>query len=262
MEDSVESQQHRASNFRALHRPGDPLVLVNVWDVGSALTVAGSGAAALATSSWAVARARGLDDGEQTPLDDVLALVRGIVGTVSQPLTVDIEGGYGLDAGAVKDCVAAAIDAGAVGCNLEDTRPGNAAILPVADQARRLAAARQAADDAGLATFVNARTDVFLRDPAAGQAGLDEVLTRAAEYADAGADGLFVPGLTDPCLVRTLVEGSSLPVNVMVDADEPLAPLAAAGVARISFGASSYLAAMATLARLGQRDGRQDDGDE
>lgn len=257
----MESQQDRASDFRALHRPGDPLVLVNVWDVGSALTVAGSGADALATSSWAVARARGFDDGEQTPLDDVLALIRGIVAAVPQPMTVDLEGGYGRDTGAVRDCVAAAIDAGAVGCNLEDTRPDSAAILPAAEQARRLAAARRAADDAGVAAFVNARTDVFLRDPAAGRAGLDDVLARAAEYADAGADGLFVPGLTDPHLVRTLVKGSSLPVNVMVDPEVPLDPLAAAGVARISFGASSYLAAMATLAGLGQRDERQDDSD-
>jgi 2-methylisocitrate lyase-like PEP mutase family enzyme len=243
-------QNHHAEAFRALHRSGDPLLLVNIWDVGSALAVAGSDVPALATSSWSVARARGFDDGENLPLDDLLGLTRAIASRVPLPLSVDLEGGYGSSPEAVAHSVAAVLDAGAIGCNLEDTRPESPELLPTADQASRLNAARRTADEEGIPAFVNARTDVFLRDPAAGRPGLEEVVARATAYDAAGADGLFVPGLTDVALIEELVERSSLPVNVMVDGSGPLQPLAAAGVARISFGAASYLAAMTALTSL------------
>jgi 2-methylisocitrate lyase-like PEP mutase family enzyme len=244
------SQHDRAGTFRALHRPGDPLVLVNIWDVGSALAIAETGAPAVATSSWSVARTQGFDDGENLPLDDLLALTRAISTRIPLPLSVDLEGGYGPAPETVGRSVAAVLDAGAVGCNLEDSRPESTPLVPVAEQARRLAAARQAADDAGIPAFVNARTDVFLRQPDAGPAGLDEVVSRAGEYAANGADGLFVPGLTDLDLIENLVERSPLPVNIMVDGTQPLESLSATGVARISFGAASYLAATAALVSL------------
>lgn len=243
-------QHDQAEVFRALHRPGHPLLLVNIWDVGSALAVAGASVSALATSSWSVARARGFDDGEKLPLDDVLTLTRAITTRVPLPLSVDLEGGYGSSPEAVARSVAAVLDAGAVGCNLEDTRPESPGLLSTTDQASRLNAARRTADEAGIPAFVNARTDVFLRDPDAGRAGLEEVLARADAYDASGADGVFVPGLTDVGLIEELVERSSVPVNVMVDGSEPLQPLVAAGVARISFGAASHLAAMAALVSL------------
>lgn len=244
-------QHEQAAAFRLLHQPGDPLVLVNIWDVGSARAVAEAGAPALATSSWSVARARGYDDGEQIPLDEVTALVRAVVSNVELPLTVDLESGYGAAPDTVGATVGAAIDAGAIGCNLEDSRPDRDDLLPPAEQAPRLRAARLAADEAGIPAFINARTDVFLRAPEAGTAGLDEVLERAAAYADAGADSIFVPGLTDVGLVSVLVKKSPLPVSVMVDPRSNLDALAVAGVARISYGASSYLAAMKALSTLG-----------
>lgn len=243
-------QHDQAEAFGALHRPGEPLLLVNIWDVGSALAVAGAGVSALATSSWSVATARGFDDGEQLPLDDLLDLTRAIATRVPLPLSVDLEGGYGSSPEAVARSVAAVLEAGAVGCNLEDARSESPDLLSIADQAGRLDAARRTADAAGIPAFINARTDVFLRDPSAGRAGLEEVVARAKAYDAGGADGLFVPGLTDVGLIQELVERSSLPVNVMVDGSGPLQPLAAAGVARISFGAASYLAAMAALVSL------------
>lgn len=243
-------QHDQAMTLRALHRPGDPLVLVNVWDVGSARAMADAGAAALATSSWSVARARGWDDGEQTPLDEVLALVRAVTSGTSLPFTVDLESGYGAAPDTVHDTVRRAIDAGAVGCNLEDSRPGRPGLVTEAEQAERLAAARAAADEANIPAFLNARTDVFLQQPDAGDGGLERVVTRAMSYARAGADGLFVPGLADLDLISRLVEESALPVNIMVDTDQDLAALAAVNVARISFGASSYIAAITALTGL------------
>jgi 2-methylisocitrate lyase-like PEP mutase family enzyme len=245
-------QLEQATALRALHVPGDPLVLVNVWDAGSARVVAEAGAPALATSSWSVARARGWDDGEQTPLDEVVALVRTLTSTFALPVTVDLESGYGAAPEAVRTTVGRAVEAGAAGFNLEDSRPGLDALLPATEQAVRLAAARAATEEAGVPAFVNARTDVFLREPGAGPSGLEEVLARATQYAQAGADGLFVPGLSDLGLISKLVDGSPLPVNIMVDGEQDLGKLAAAGVARISFGASSYLAAMSVLGELGQ----------
>lgn len=253
---SLASPSAQAEHFRSLHRPGVPLVLVNVWDVGSALTVEGAGAPAVATSSWAVARARGFGDGEQIPFGLVLDLVAALGRRVTVPITVDLESGYGRSPADVGENVRRALVAGAVGCNLEDAGSSGSGLRDVADQCARLRQARDASDRLGFRAFINARTDVFLNDPEAGPAGVGEALKRAAAYAEAGADGLFVPGLQDLTGIAELVEGSPLPLNVMVDTEPDrhtwsarLAALAEAGVARISCGASPYLTAMSTLPR-------------
>lgn len=246
-------QVGRAEALRELHRAGEPLVLVNVWDPGSALAQATAGAPALATSSYAVARSRGLDDGEQVAVDDVVELIAAISRLAPLPLSVDIESGYGKDAHGVESTMKAIIEAGAVGCNIEDALPGAASLLSPDEQAARLAGARRAADRAGVPAVINARTDVFLRDAEAGEQGLEEVVARAADYAAAGADCLFVPGLTEPSMIRTLVDRSPLPVNVMVDFDADLVPLAACGVSRVSYGAAPYLAALGLVSSLASR---------
>lgn len=242
----------RSRRFRALHVPGDPLILCNVWDAGSARAVAKAGVAAIATSSWSVAAAQGLADGEEMPLDEMLAVCRQIIAAADLPVTVDFEGGY---AGAPQEVAANVqrlLALGAAGLNFEDQVVGGPGLHPVAQQVARLRAVRQAADAAGTGAFVNARTDVFLKAPPGADpaALMDEVLVRAAAYAGAGADGLFVPGLTESGLIRALCDRSGLPVNVMHTGDPQEAPaLAALGVARISFGPAPWLRAMAALAR-------------
>jgi 2-methylisocitrate lyase-like PEP mutase family enzyme len=238
----------RATAFRDLHQPGQPLVLVNVWDLGSAGIVAKAGAPALATSSWAVAAAANREDGEQVPLDDVVALVASLSANFPVPVTVDLETGYGRTPTEVGATVRRAVRAGAVGCNLEDRDPEGSGLRDPVDQAARYRSAREACDQLDVPAFVNARTDVFLLDPDAGGDGVREVERRAHAYADAGADGIFVPGLRDLALVRDLVTRSPLPVNIMVDTPDGLADLALAGVARISFGAAPYAAAATALA--------------
>ena len=234
--------------FKALHVPGDPLVLFNIWDAGSAKAVAGAGAKAIATGSYGVAESQGFTDGETFGLDDVLRNLRRIVSVTDLPVTIDMEAGYGADPEQVSRSVAEVCAAGAAGINLEDRMPGSANLTPLARHAERITAAARS----GL--FVNARCDVFRGQPAEthGPALVTAVLERARAYADAGADGLFVPFLTDHACIAAICARSSLPVNILwtparAGGFASRAQLADLGVARISHGHRPWAAAMAWL---------------
>jgi methylisocitrate lyase len=245
------SQNDKARLFHSLHAKGQPLVLCNAWDAGSARVVADTGAAAIATGSWSVAGANGFEDGERMPFPLALDNLRRIVGAVAQPVTIDLESGYGEAPDEVAATVAAALRAGAVGCNLEDSFPANGRLRDTAGQVERLAAARAAANEARVAMFINARTDVFFQKPAAAHdmAMVEDALQRARAYADAGASGLFVPGVVAEPLIARLAEASPLPLNVMVMPGVPgRARLAEQGVARISHGPRPRRGAMQWLA--------------
>ncbi len=231
--------------FRALHIPGDPLILVNIWDAGSAKAVATAGAKAIATGSFGVAGAQGRADGEDFPLDDVFANLDRILSVTDLPVTIDMESGYGADAAAVGVSVARARQAGAAGINMEDRPPGVAELLPVAEAVARY----HAATDTGI--FVNARCDMFRGADAAkdGDALVAATLERARAYADAGVGSLFVPFLLDPKCIGAICEASPLPVNILRGKGGPThGELAALGVARISHGHQPWAAAMAWLA--------------
>jgi 2-methylisocitrate lyase-like PEP mutase family enzyme len=247
---TMADQTAKAADFRALHVPGQPLLLFNVWDAGSAKAVAGAGARALATGSWSVAAAQGFADGERFPFDLALDIVRRIVATSDLPLSFDLESGYGADAAAVGETAARAVAAGAVGCNIEDSFPETGKLRPLAEQVERLGSLRAAADAGSTGFFVNARTDVFFQAPAGEHDGAmaEQAIERARAFADAGADGLFVPGLVDARLIAKIVAAQPLPVNVMMGSASPaIARLAEAGVARISHGPGPYLLAMKAL---------------
>jgi len=247
----VTKQNEQARLFHSLHIPGQPLVLFNAWDAGSARAIAGAGAQAIATGSWSVAAANGFADGENLPLALAMENLRRIVGAVVLPVTADLESGYGDTPDAVAATIAAALDAGAVGCNLEDSFPADGSLRDVADQVARLVAARRAADDAGIAFYINGRTDVFFQAPAAAHdmAMVDAALERARAYAAAGASGLFVPGVVAEPLIARIADASPLPVNIMAMSGVPdRKRLAALGVARISHGPGPYRGAMQLLA--------------
>ena len=234
----------KVAAFRALHVPGDPLILFNVWDAGSTVAVAKAGAKAIATGSHAVAETNGFKDGEGLPIEVALDNLRRIVSVTDLPVTLDFETGYGADAAAVGRSVAMAREAGASGINLEDRMPGEDAVLPLGEAAARVAAASAA----GL--HVNARTDVYKGvKPDAYTPGLvDIVIERATAFADAGAGSLFVPFLGDHATIAAICDRSPLPVNVMwAPGRGTHAELAALGVARISYGGGPWLAAMAWL---------------
>jgi methylisocitrate lyase len=239
----------KADAFHALHVRGRPLVLLNIWDPGSASAVAAGGAHALATGSWSVAAAHGYADGEKIPLDLAMDNLRRIVAATTLPVSVDLESGYGADEAAVAATMVRAIEAGAIGCNLEDSHPADGSLRDLDAQVRRLRAARSAADRQSKRFFINLRTDVFFRKGMAHDAAaVEHALERARAYADGGADGLFVPGLVDAALIEQLATASPLPLNIMAAANTPpLDVLARCGVARVSHGPGPYAQAMQGL---------------
>lgn len=243
-------QGRRAEQFYALHVPGKPLILFNIWDVGSAKAVAAGGAKAIATGSWSVANANGFADGECLPLALAIENLRRIAGATDLPVTIDLESGYGDTPEEVGESVRLAIDAGAVGCNLEDSFPVNGKLREPAAQAERIRRARATADATGIRLFLNVRTDVFFQTPAErhDDSMLHEAIARGRVYAQAGADGLFAPGLADITLIARLAKESPLPLNVMVGGSTPpLRMLAENGVARVSHGPRPYILAMKAL---------------
>ncbi len=234
----------RFDQFAALHVPGAPLMLVNVWDAGSAKAVAAAGAKAIATGSASVAAANGYSDAEALPLDLALGNAARIVGAVDLPVSIDFEGGYAVAPDALASNVALLAATGAIGCNFEDQVIGGTGIHAPEVQAARIAAIRAAT---GPAFFINTRTDIFLQAAAEthNAAKVDSAIARAHAYAAAGASGFFVPGLADLDLLARVCRESPLPVNFMAFPGAPdAAAVAAAGVARISHGPFPYRAAM------------------
>jgi len=238
-------QKARAQYLASLHVKGNPLVLYNAWDAGSAKAIAGAGAAVIATSSWAVAAAHGYEDGESMPLSLVEQIAARIVGAVDVPVTVDVEGGYSDDPHTCAQNVARLVDHGVVGINFEDRIVAGTGLHGIKAQCERITAIRRMAEARGIPLFINARTDTFFGPGAAPKEGLAEARERAKAYAEAGASGYFVPGLVDLHVIAELCDTIDLPVNVMTMPGLPEArALADAGVARISHGPGPYLRAM------------------
>jgi 2-methylisocitrate lyase-like PEP mutase family enzyme len=220
--------------FAALHVPGDPIVLYNIWDPGSALAVAEAGAKALATGSHPVGDASGFGDGQKVPLDYVFENARRIIAATNLPLTVDFEGAYSTEPEAGAANVASLKETGAVGCNIEDQVVGGDGVHPLELQVRRIAAIRQAVGDA---FFVNARTDLFIKTNTHDDALVDEVIARGKAFAEAGASGFFVPRMSDSRHVERIVREVPLPLNLIAFPGAPAKQeWASAGVARISHG--------------------------
>ena len=242
------SQADKARRFKALHIPGTPLVLYNIWDAGSAKTVASAGAQALATGSWSVAAAQGYGDGEAIPLDFALQIIVRITQNTDLPVSVDFEGGYATDPSELAANITRVIAAGAIGINFEDQIVGGQGLHPITEQVQRIKAIRQAAEASGVPLFINARTDVFLKTQTNQAALLDEALARQTAYAEAGADGFFIPGLGDETLIGQICQASTLPVNVMMLGSLTSLPtVARAGAARASFGPGPYRTAQEEL---------------
>ena len=234
--------------FAALHVPGDPVILYNIWDVGSALAVAAAGATALATGSHPVADANGWPDGEQVPIDFALANAKRIADAVEVPLSVDFEGAYSLDPGKAAANVVRLSATGAVGCNFEDQVIGGEGVHPLKEQVKRIEAIRLAVGDA---FFINARTDLFLKTKEHDAALIDAVIERGKAFSDAGASGFFVPRLAEPRQIERIVKEVPLPLNVIAFPGAPDKKLwASAGVARISHGPFPHRALMAKFEEM------------
>src|SRR3954462_1639799 len=234
--------------FTALHVPGDPVILYNIWDVGSALAVVAAGAKALATGSHPVADANGWADGQQGPIRFALANAKRIADAVEVPLTVDFEGAYSADPEEGGANVARLAETGAVGCNFEDQVIGGEGLHPLDLQVKRIAAIRRAVGDH---FYINARTDLFLKTQTYDDALIDQVVERGKAFADAGASGFFVPRLAEPAQIERVVREVPLPLNVIAFPGAPDKSIwAGAGVARISHGPFPHRALMAKLEEM------------
>jgi 2-methylisocitrate lyase-like PEP mutase family enzyme len=247
-------QHDHAELFRSLHDAASPLALANVWDVASARLVEASGARAIATTSAGVAWGLGAADGNHLDGDQAVALIARVVAAVDIPVSADIESGYGAGPGEVGETVTRVVAAGAVGINIEDAHTEPVSPLrPVAEQAGRIAAARAAADAAGVRVYINARTDTYLLGVGDEAGRLEETLERARTYLEAGADGVFVPGVTAPAVVGALIKGIDAPVNILAGPGAPtVAELSKLGVARVSLGSSMAAAAYAVVRRASE----------
>ena len=240
-----------ARTFHTLHTADEVLCLANAWDVATARLVEAAGASAIATTSAGVAWSLGTADGDR--LDRAVAIdrIREIAAVTDLPVTADVESGYSIDADGVGETVREVIAAGAVGVNIEDATHDNGGPLrDLADQSARIAAAREAADALGVPLYVNARSDTYLAAVGPESGRLAETLDRAAGFVAAGADGVFVPGVKDPEIIRALAEGIDAPLNILVGPGSPsVSELRDLGVARVSLGSTIVRAAYALVRR-------------
>jgi 2-methylisocitrate lyase-like PEP mutase family enzyme len=242
------TQQDHATAFHALHAKGDPVILFNVWDAGSAAAVTKAGAKALATGSRSVAGAYGFDDGEQIPMALLLDNARRIVAGSALPVTLDFEGAYARDPDTIGAHTREALGTGVIGFNFEDQIVGTKELYSIPDQAARIAAMRGACNTSGVNAFINARTDIFLKAPRDTHNAelVEHAIARSLAYADAGASGFFIPGLVDPALIKAVCDICPIPVNVMTLPGAPdNVTLASLGVSRISYGPFPWAKAMA-----------------
>lgn len=238
----MSDQAGKADLLRSLHVPGDPLVLPNAWDVGSARVVVDAGFPVVATASNAIAAALGHDDGEDAPREEMMFIAGRIAASVDVPVTVDAEAGYGLAPGELTELL---IGIGAAGCNVEDTDHANGGLIGVDVRAAYLAEMRAAANRTGVPLVINARVDsYFPASPHRGDQRLADALRRARAYWSAGADCVFVPG-AGPEDLRVVVAEVGAPVNAGLPLKGgSLEELRAAGVARVSVGPQLYRSAL------------------
>lgn len=222
------------ATFHELHHGNAPLLLPNAWDLGSALAFADAGYPAIGTTSFGIAASAGLPDGDRSGKAATLALAAQLV-QLPVHVTTDIEDGYSEDPAEVAGCVAELAALGVAGVNIEDSRDGN--LVDPAAFAAKIAAVKRR--NPGI--FVNARVDNYWVSE---HATRDAVLHRARLYADAGADGIFVPGLAEEDDIRGVTAGIGLPVNVLAHPSFGVAELGKLGVRRVSSGSLPYRAAV------------------
>ena len=247
-------QRALAEQLLALHHAQQPLILVNVWDVASALVVQRARLPAIATSSSAVSSALGYPDGERIPAEEMLAAVARIAARVSVPVTADLEAGYAEDLEGVAATARHLVETGAVGLNLEDGIDPETGSLRTPDQAaQRVRAVRKVARELGVPLVINARTDAFLGASGAPHELLSDAIARLSAYRDAGADCLFPIGLRDPDAIRQLTRELHHPVNILAGPGAlSVGELGQLGVARISLGGGPQRAALATLGAIAE----------
>ncbi len=250
----IRAQAEKAERFRKLHHGPRMLLLPNAWDVASARILEDAGYPAIATSSAGVAFSLGYPDGQRVSRDQMLEVVGRIARAVRVPVTADLEAGYGTTVKDMAETVKAAIEAGAIGMNLEDvTGDDESSQVAIALQAEKIRVIRETAASLGIPFVLNARTDIYLMPIGEAATRFERTVERLLAYRDAGADCLFAPGLYDRDTIARLVRNVEAPLNILATpACPPLAELEKIGVARVSAGSGIMRAAMGTVQRIGK----------
>ena len=237
----------KADAFRNMHHAPPLLVLPNAWDAVTARLFVQAGARAIATTSAGIAAALGYADGQNVPRELMMQAIARIANAVSVPVTADIESGYADSPKMLGESMRAVINAGAIGVNLEDaTGDTSQPLFALEEQIERIRAAREAADDVNIPVVINARTDVYLEKVGEPATRFAETVRRLNAYREAGADCLFVPGVTDMPTLTQLVQSVAGPLNVLAGPGmPPVADLQRIGIARLSAGSAIMRATLA-----------------
>ncbi|HTG28862.1 MAG TPA: isocitrate lyase/phosphoenolpyruvate mutase family protein [Methylomirabilota bacterium] len=240
----------KADAFRNMHQAPPMLILPNAWDVVTARLFVKAGARAIATTSAGIAATLGYADGQNVPRELMLEAIARIANAVDVPVTADIESGYADSPKELGESIRAVINAGAIGVNLEDaTGDASQPLFTMEQQIERIRAAHKAAENANVPVVINARTDVYLAKVGEPAGRFAETVRRLTAYREAGADCLFVPGVTDMATLTQLVQSVVGPINVLAGSGmPPVADLQRIGIARLSVG-SGIMRATLALAR-------------
>ena len=237
----------KADAFRSMHHAPPLLVLPNAWDAVTARLFVQAGARAIATTSAGVAATLGYADGQNVPSELMMQAIARIANAVSVPVTADIESGYANSPKELGESIRAVINAGAIGVNLEDaTGDTSQPLFALEEQIERIRAAREAADNINVPVVINARTDVYLEKVGEPATRFAETVHRLNAYREAGADCLFVPGITDMPTLIQLARSVPGPLNVLAGPGmPPVADLQRIGIARLSVGSAIMRATLA-----------------
>lgn len=248
------SQKERAAQFREMHHAAPMLVLPNVWDAASARVIELAGFPAIATTSAGVALALGYRDGQRMSRDMMIEAIARITRVATRPVTADIEAGYGATIPEVVETVRAVIATGAIGFNIEDSRPGGATSLVEAEyQVELITALRELAAALDIPFVINARVDVYLKEVGDPGSRFEQTVSRANAYLQAGADCVYPIGVMPGETIAELVRAIDGPINIMGGPRQaPLAELARYGVARVSLASSVFYAMLGHLRAVAQ----------
>ncbi|HEX2869514.1 MAG TPA: isocitrate lyase/phosphoenolpyruvate mutase family protein [Ignavibacteriales bacterium] len=252
----TQDQKTKAETFLKLHNRKKILVLLNSWDPGSSKLVEAAGFKAVATTSMGVSASLGYADCQKIPLSEMLNAIARIAGSVTIPVTADIEGGYGNNTDEIISSIRKIIDTGIVGINIEDSVNLSPDLLEIPVFCERLQAIRKLSDKLGFHLVINARTDVFLTSSGAPEGRLKNAIERGNKYREAGADCIFVPGIWSRSDISTLVKEIQAPINILANpTNAPSLPpsvreLEDLGVARLSLGASVTKAALLLIKKV------------
>ncbi|MBN8203456.1 isocitrate lyase/PEP mutase family protein [Bacillus sp. NTK034] len=247
-------QSLKAETFHRLHQQSSTFVLPNSWDVISAKMFEECGFKAIGTTSAGIAASLGYLDGQSIPLGKMVETIENIAKSVNVPVSADIEAGYGRTVEEVLETVKAVTAAGAIGINLEDgTGDSNRSIFDISSQKEKIAAIKGFSESRNIPLLINARTDLYWLNIGDSSTRLQEAVKRAKAYQDAGADCIFIPGLTDRKIIKKIREEISCPINLLVDAEMPsLSELSEIGIERLSCGSVPFRATLTYLRTISE----------